>query len=258
MPTSRRHELSEWGREIDARLRQAHLTKAVLAQQLRIHPSTLFRWLQSEPGSEADRLRLDRVLRQMEGTKPTAMTEARATADSGSAVAQMSELLAGLRGFRQEVAALLSAGEDAVPIHEVIYWIGRIIGVCDATIAGRNALAAVLSELPVALYHIGIDLSARWISSGAESLFGWTPAEVMERGPMSFLHPEDVAKAQSAAADMTATGRHEPFEVRVRNRDGCYTEVTAYGASVVDSNGSASGFITVLVPACWRGEEGGH
>ncbi len=248
MPTSRKHALSDWGRDIDNRLRAAHVTKAALAQQLQLHPSTLFRWLQSEPPSRFERRRVENVLEQLDGTKPSVLADKLAGYDSDDTANQLRELIAELRSFRKQVARSLSDGVDAVPVHDVVYWVNRVLAVTENTIAVRDGLAAMLGVLPLALYHIGPDLQARWVSAGAETLFGWSIAEVTAKGPMSFIHRDDVGLTSDAVAQLNRTGSHEPFEARIRCKDGSYKTVVARAVAVYDEDGEVQGFITSLMP----------
>ena len=248
MPTSRKHALSDWGSDIDNRLRAAHVTKAALAQQLQLHPSTLFRWLQSEPPSSFERRRVENVLEQLDGTKPSVLADKLAGHDSDDTVNQLRELIAELRSFRREVARSLSEGADAVPVHDVVYWVNRVLSVTENTIAVRDGLAAMIGVLPLALYHVGPDLQARWVSAGAETLFGWSIAEVTAKGPMSFIHREDVGLTSDAVAQLKKTGSHDPFEARIRCKDGSYKTAVARAVAVYDEDGEVQGFITSLMP----------
>ena len=248
MPTSRTHPLSDWGSDIDNRLRAAHVTKAALAQQLQLHPSTLFRWLQSEPPSSFERGRVENVLEQLEGTKPSVLADTLTGHDNDNTANQLRELIGGLRSFRREVARSLSEGADAVPIHDVVYWVNRIVSVTENTLAVRDGLAAMIGVLPLALYHIGPDLQARWVSAGAETLFGWSITEVTAKGPLSFIHPDDVGLTSDAVAQLKQTGSHEPFQVRIRCKDGSYKKAVARAVAIYDDGGNATGFITSLMP----------
>jgi len=248
MPTSRKHALSDWGSDIDDRLRAAHVTKAALAQQLQLHPSTLFRWLQSEPPSSFERRRVENVLEQLEGTKPSLLADKLAGHDSDTTANQLRDIISELRTFRRNVARSLSDGTDAVPIHDVVYWVNRVLSVTENTMAVRDGLAAMIGVLPLALYHIGTDLQARWVSAGAETLFGWSIAEVTAKGPLSFIHPDDVGLTSEAVAQLNQTGSHEPFEARIRCKDGSYKTAVARAVAVYDEDGEVQGFITSLMP----------
>ena len=248
MPTSRKHALSDWGSDIDNRLRAAHVTKAALAQQLQLHPSTLFRWLQSEPPSSIERRKVENVLEQLEGSKPSVLADQLGGHDNDDTTNQLRDMITELRSFRREVARSLSEGTDTVPIHNVVYWVNRILSVAENTIAVRNGLAAMIGVLPLALHHIGPDLQARWVSAGAETLFGWSIAEVTARGPLSFIHPDDVGLTSEAVAQLNQTGSHEPFEARVLCKDGSYKTAVARAVAIYDEDGEVQGFITSLMP----------
>jgi PAS domain S-box-containing protein len=249
MPTSRKHALSDWGSDIDARLRAAHVTKAALAQQLRLHPSTLFRWLQREPPSRGERRRVENVLEQLDGTRPSTLADRLTGSDSDKTANQLRSLITDLRAFRRRVAQNLSDGADVIPIHDVVYWVNRVLGVTETTIAVRDGLAAMIGVLPLALYHISPDLQARWVSAGAETLFGWSSKEVTIRGPMSFIHPDDIGMASEAVAQLNETGTYDPIDVRVRCKDGSYKACTARAVAVYGEDGQVTGFMTSLMPS---------
>ena len=248
MPATRTHVLSDWGAEVDRRLRAAHVTKAALAQQLRLHPSTLFRWLQSEPPSEVARKRLHRILEELEGTRPTLLADTLAGHDHDPVAQQLRDLHEDLHKFRRQVAGEIADGEEAIPISDVVYWVNRVLSVTEATIAARDGVVSMIGLLPVALYNIGADLRATWVSAGATTLFGWTPEEIIEQGPMSFLHPDDVARTSEAIGELRSSGTHDPFEVRIRCHDGSYRAVTARAVAMFDDQDELRGFITSLSP----------
>jgi PAS domain-containing protein len=247
MPTSRKHALSEWGADVDTRIRTAHVTKAALAQQLGLHPSTLFRWLQSEPPSEFEQRRLENVLDQLEGTKPGALADKLMGRDRDQTADDLRTLMEDLRKSRKDLARALSEGRDSIPIHDGVYWLNRILATTENTVAVRDGIVAMLGSLPLAMYHFGPDFTMHWVTAGVTTLFGWSPAQIRERGPMSFVHPDDLARSTESLTEMTSTGTHEPFEVRIRCKDDSYKTVTARAVGIFGDDGKLLGFVTALM-----------
>lgn len=248
MPASRTHNLSDWGKEVDARLRAAHVTKAALAQQLRLHPSTLFRWLQSEPPTTVASKRVERILEELEGTRPTLLADTIAGHDSDPVAQQLRDLRDDLHRFRRRVASEIADGAETVPISDVVYWVNRVLSVTEATITARDGVVSMIGLLPVAFYNVGADLRIRWVSAGATMLFGWAPDEIMAQGALSFIHPDDVARTSDAIGELQTTGTYDPFDVRIRCRDGTYRSVTARAVAMLDEQDELKGFITSLSP----------
>lgn len=248
MPAARTHSLSPWGSEVDARLRAAHVTKAALAQQLRLHPSTLFRWMQGEPPSPLARTRLERILQELEGARPTLLADRLSGHDSEPVAQQMRDLCSDLYKFRRQIASEIADGAESIPISDTVYWVNRVLSVTEAAIAARDGVVSMIGLLPVALYSIGADLRATWVTAGATTLFGWSPDEIIAQGPMSFFHPDDVPRVSDAVEELRTSGIIDPFDVRVRCRDSSYRTVTARAVAMFDDQDNLKGFITSLSP----------
>jgi PAS domain S-box-containing protein len=247
MPTSRKHALSDWGSDIDTRIRAAHVTKAALAQQLSLHPSTLFRWLQTAPPSEFERRRVENVLGQFEGVRPGTVPDRLMGYERDSVGDQLRSLVDDLRKSRRDLARALSKGKDSVPIHDAVYWLNRILAVTENTVAVRDGVIGLLGSLPIAVYHFGPDFTVRWNTAGTATLFGWTPEEIVRKGAMSFIHPDDLPHSTEALTELASRRTYEPFEVRIRCKDGSYKTVTARSIGVFGDDGKLRGIITALM-----------
>ncbi len=136
----RKHRLSSWGEELEAKLSATGTSKQELAGMLKRNPATLYRWMRDAP-PDSVREEIDRVvdslgfdggsarytsqlssdpvlqlytpLDSLRRRISRAVAEGQAAVPTETAVALLNEMTARLDRFRQLAAALVSLSEEA-------------------------------------------------------------------------------------------------------------------------------------------------
>jgi diguanylate cyclase (GGDEF)-like protein/PAS domain S-box-containing protein len=105
-----------------------------------------------------------------------------------------------------------------------------------APIAGSEAYFRSLVENARDVIHvINADRTTRYISPSIERLLGYTPEELVGRGALDLLHPDDREAAVEQlrrTPDAPEAGR--PIQVRVRHRDGSWRIFEGIGRNLLD------------------------
>lgn len=70
------------------------------------------------------------------------------------------------------------------------------------------------------IFRCGVDGTAFYVSPSSVQLFGWTPAEMVGKGPADFVVPEDLPAIMAAQGNHEAGGDSSVVSYRVRRKDG--------------------------------------
>jgi PAS domain S-box-containing protein len=91
----------------------------------------------------------------------------------------------------------------------------------------QDRLAAFLALTAKAGIGVGVfellpdgELVVRSLNDHAYSFFGRTPAEMVNRNPLEFLHPDDLEPMRGTLRRLAETGSVEPVEARIIDPDG--------------------------------------
>ena len=121
--------------------------------------------------------------------------------------------------------------------------------------AGATARADSFAQLPLASVEWdGEGHVTRW-SPEAESLFGWTSAEVKGKRATEwpFVHPEDDAKVRSVSSELREGRARQTFSAnRNLTRDGRVLYCEWYNTAVIDAQGHTLGQLSLVLDVSER------
>jgi diguanylate cyclase (GGDEF)-like protein/PAS domain S-box-containing protein len=105
-----------------------------------------------------------------------------------------------------------------------------------AALAGTEAyFRSLVENARDLIIVINADLTTRYVTPSIERLLGYTPEELVGRGALDLLHPDDrgaAAEQLQRAPDEPEAGR--PVQVRVRHRDGSWRIFEGIGRNLLD------------------------
>lgn len=104
----------------------------------------------------------------------------------------------------------------------------------DSDVIATDFHAEVLRGQRDAVLVLSPELDVRWISEGVGSLLGRTPAEVIGRSAVDFLHPEDMVQTMDAVTRISQGLEIYRVIARLSNSSGGYTPVEVTGTDMSD------------------------
>lgn len=84
------------------------------------------------------------------------------------------------------------------------------------------------------IFRCGTDGTAFYVSPSSVRLFGWTPAEMVGKGPVSFVVPEDMPAIMAAQRNQAAGDESSVVSYRVKRKDGSTVWVEANARVIKD------------------------
>lgn len=100
--------------------------------------------------------------------------------------------------------------------------------------ADARRFQALIAKTSDGISVVRADGTVAWQSPSAERMFGYAPDEVLGRGALEYVHPEDVARAQASFAELLAApGKARTAEVRIRRKDGTWRWTEIVGTNLL-------------------------
>lgn len=81
------------------------------------------------------------------------------------------------------------------------------------------------------------DGTFKYVSPASRTLLGYAPAELLDRSPYDYFHPDDMARIRASHESVLSGQRTDTITYRLRRRDGTYVWVESTSLAIRDDQG---------------------
>lgn len=160
-------------------------------------------------------------------------------------------------GQRLELPAVDSEGTEfpvelivvQVPVQPRPVYVGYVRDITErkhseaALLASARRFRALADSAPLMIWLENVDRSAGWFNKSWLSFTGRTLEEVVNRGWLEVMHPDDVAPYTEAFREAADRGESLSTEFRLLHIDGTYHWLLGNVAPTLDPDGSLNGYV---------------
>ncbi len=140
----------------------------------------------------------------------------------------------GERSVRAEVVGVPDGLEGPEPLVHLADVTERLMAT-EAVRASERRFRTLVQSSTDILAVIDSDLRVRWVSPAVTAVLGYSPGGLVDLPATSFLHPDDIAAAQTESAALVAGRPHDPtgrVRVRARHADGGWRHLSLSGTDL--------------------------
>jgi len=242
----RKHRLSEWGEQLEAKLDATGTSKQDLAGLLKRNPATLYRWMRDAP-PDSLRGEIDQVV---DGLGLDGGTGSPTDQLSSNPVLQ---LYSPLDDLRRTVARAVADGQATVPTETAVSLLNDMTGRLDRFRQLAAALVSLSEEAGVILMVLSYPVfRIEWVSShyGTSWGTGYSGSDLKGASdPLAaFIHPDDIPTMKKAAQMAAESRRAQDCHWRMRDAEGQYRERHTWMSAIYDFDDNVQGILALTRP----------
>lgn len=242
----RKHRLSTWGEQLEAKLDATGTSKQELAGLLKRNPATVYRWMRDAP-PDAVREEIDQVLEGL------GLDGGAASASDQISSNPVLQLYSPLDVLRRTVARAVADGQATVPTETAVSLLNDMTARLDRFRQLAAALVALSEEAGVILMVLSYPVfRIEWVSShyGTSWGTGYSGSDLKGASDpvAAFVHPDDIPAMKKAAQMAAETRRAQNCHWRMRDAAGEFQERHTWMSAIYDFDDKVQGILALTRP----------